>query len=44
MGALLPIAVLFDLLAIMVRNQRLWLDRAATLLYAFAGLTTAIAF
>ena len=42
--ALLPVAVLFDVLAIMVRNQRLWLDRAATLLYAFAGLAAAVAF
>lgn len=42
--ALLPIAVFFDILGLLNRTQRVWLDRAATSLYALAGLSTAAAF
>ena len=42
--ALLPVAILFDLLGLVMRTQRVWLDRAATGLYALAGLGAAAAF
>jgi len=42
--ALLPVALLFDLVGLINRSQRVWLDRAATSLYALAGLSTAVAF
>ncbi|NHZ73520.1 MAG: hypothetical protein GWP16_03510 [Nitrospirae bacterium] len=42
--ALLPVALLFDLLGLVMRTQRVWLDRAATALYALAGLGTAATF
>jgi len=42
--ALLPTAVLFDVLGVLVQRQRVWLDRAATTLYAVGGATTAVAF
>lgn len=42
--ALVPMAILFDLLSLLIRNQRVWLDRAATSLYALAGLAAAAAF
>lgn len=42
--ALLPVALLFDLLAVSLLRQRVWLDRAATALYAIGGVLTALAF
>jgi len=42
--ALLPVAILFDLLGLVIQTQRVWLDRAATGLYALAGLGAAAAF
>ena len=42
--ALLPVAILFDLLGLVIQTQRVWLDRAATGLCALAGLGVAAAF
>ena len=42
--ALLPTAVLFDLLAVSIQKQKVWLDRTATALYAGAGVSAALAF
>ena len=42
--AILPVALLMDLMAVLLRGQREWLDRAASLLYVASAVGAIAAF